>query len=917
MYCFQQWDFKQVILINLLQMKKSLFVFIGLLLCACYSVAQLVKPVPVGFVYPDGNLFKVKDGNGVVTPFYFSGTNNYYLMYKPTSMVDDLLDAMVALDMKVVRMWFFMDGPGRDGVPYLQTAAGVYNEVAYVAIDKVVAAASARGLRIIPVFVNYWSDFGGMQQYATWAGSSATDFYTNTSMKQTYKNYVASWINRTNTVTGVKYKEDPTIFSWQLTNEARGQNGESANVVNWAKEMSDYIRTLDSHHMICMGDEGILNYTYDYCDQKGLYKNFCYSGGQGDWVELLKLSNIDFGTFHSYWVDQWAPYDRTSKLVENTAEGVKWIDIHVDEANKIGKPCILEEYNKADEGSWSTTNDQNRAYVMGEYQKAIRGEGFSPYLNANRSLVVAGDLSWMLTGLNYVDPVEAGYTLSITPPIDVAKLWLYRVKWGSDGHSYSMYDPLASATIKAHTAAMNGKNVIALPAHFTQTSPSPSATGVSISGFLTWGISSNATSYDVVVADNAGFATPIQSESGLKVNTLKLSGLTYNKVYYWKVTAKNILGEQIATNAGISFTTQAPPPAVGGFSLISPSSSNTTIQGTLFKWNSASSADYYNLVVSRNSDLSLPIINVSEVNGLQYQSSVTLDEATTYYWQVTGVNTLSSKVSSVGSFTTVLASPIIDFFESYSNCTDAAASWVRNSGGAMLDVCSESTIGVSEGTKSMKLHYSFNNGGYCGVIKNLGSRNFTGYSGIVFNLSGDGSNNHLTVQIKEASGEYWELSRPVGNGIKDLVTYDFSSFQVTSWSQKNGVLDLNSIAEVALYFGGDGGTSDVYVDKMMLLDPLATNLIEKKGESAKEALQIYPNPAKFNVTIRVPSSAEELVRVEIYSVAGVELFASDLKTSSIGEIYLNVNSMGLNEGVYVVNVEGVTARLIVKLSVLR
>ena len=122
----------------------------------------------------------------------------------------------------------------------------------------------------------------------------------------------------------------------------------------------------------------------------------------------------------------------------------------MEEATKIGKPCILEEYNKADVGLWSDLNDTNRSYVMDEYQKAIRGEGYSPYLKAQRTQAMAGDLSWMLTGLNYVDSVPAGYTLDVNSTTDVGKYWLYRVLWGSDGHSYSMYDPKASAIIKAH-----------------------------------------------------------------------------------------------------------------------------------------------------------------------------------------------------------------------------------------------------------------------------------------------------------------------------------------------------------------------------------------------------------------------------------------------------------------------------------
>ena len=41
-------------------------------------------------------------------------------------------------------------------------------------------------------------------------------FYTDGRVKQAYKNYVHMLLTRTNTYTGVQYKDDPTIFSIEL-----------------------------------------------------------------------------------------------------------------------------------------------------------------------------------------------------------------------------------------------------------------------------------------------------------------------------------------------------------------------------------------------------------------------------------------------------------------------------------------------------------------------------------------------------------------------------------------------------------------------------------------------------------------------------------------------------------------------------
>src|SRR3712207_2940047 len=47
-------------------------------------------------------------------PFRFAGTNNYYLMYKPQAMVDDVLNAAAANGFAVVRTWGFLDIGNQD-----------------------------------------------------------------------------------------------------------------------------------------------------------------------------------------------------------------------------------------------------------------------------------------------------------------------------------------------------------------------------------------------------------------------------------------------------------------------------------------------------------------------------------------------------------------------------------------------------------------------------------------------------------------------------------------------------------------------------------------------------------------------------------------------------------------------------------
>lgn len=53
------------------------------------------------------------------------------------------------------------------------------------------------------------------------AGYTVLDFYRDERVKLLYRHNLCHIANRASSLTGVKYKDDPTIFSWDLVNEPR------------------------------------------------------------------------------------------------------------------------------------------------------------------------------------------------------------------------------------------------------------------------------------------------------------------------------------------------------------------------------------------------------------------------------------------------------------------------------------------------------------------------------------------------------------------------------------------------------------------------------------------------------------------------------------------------------------------------
>ena len=284
--------------------------------------------------------------------FRFAGTNNYYLMYSSRKMVDAVLEKAAANDFNVVRTWGWYDIGNQDGSDSVQGPSnGVYfhywdgTKPAYndgpnglERMDYILAKAREEGVRLIIPFTNNWNAFGGMDQYVRWAGGSYhDDFYRDPRIRGWYKDWVSHVLNRVNTITGVAYKDDPTVLAWELANEPRcvgsgayprSPGCDTELLTDWAAEMSAHVKGIDKNHLVSVGDEGF------YCSDKSSddWTENCSEGV--DTVAFAELPSVDVMSFHLY-PDHW---DRDAAWSED------WIESHIRAADRIGKPVILGEF---------------------------------------------------------------------------------------------------------------------------------------------------------------------------------------------------------------------------------------------------------------------------------------------------------------------------------------------------------------------------------------------------------------------------------------------------------------------------------------------------------------------------------------------------------------------------------------------
>ena len=189
---------------------------------------------------------------------------------------------------------------------------------------------------------------------------------------------------------------------------------------------------------------------------------------------------------------------------------------------------------------------------------------------------------------------------------------------------------------------------LSAPAQFSQLSPANSSAGQEISGTLTWQASSGAVQYDVYLATDTAFSTPVSAnQAGISYS---YSGLTYGASYFWKVVAKNDSGQVTASGAPWSFVTHGPPP--GGFMMVSPPNSATSLLlSGMLNWNSSPNAASYDVYLDQVNPPSVRADSNLADTSAAYDG---LLPGTTYYWKVVAKNPNGSVAASnaVSSFTT-------------------------------------------------------------------------------------------------------------------------------------------------------------------------------------------------------------------------------------------------------------------------
>lgn len=368
-------------------MMKKFFLVAALVLLASAATLFLIASPNTGGSNTRDQFVRQRGGRFFVgqKPFRFVGAN-VALMYRDEDRqrMPETLREAARLGIKVVRVWAFGEGGPNDVKPIgdfddwprhhsFRFAPGQWNEDAFVHLDKVIAEAAKNQIYVNLCLTNWWRDTGGVTQYLRWAGidDAADDsfrfginneramlFYSNPETRRLYREHVERIVTRRNTITGVLYRDDPTIFGWELMNEAQALTGRWEERRAWFAEMSAYIKSLDPNHMVTPGTWG--------------YRS---ASERREWLADHAMPTIDYCDVHNY------PRDDLDSFVNSPAALKEFIENRAAAAYSLRKPMVLGEFGMGVEG----------------YNGASQVEWYKAFFDANARAGAAGAMFWILT----------------------------------------------------------------------------------------------------------------------------------------------------------------------------------------------------------------------------------------------------------------------------------------------------------------------------------------------------------------------------------------------------------------------------------------------------------------------------------------------------------------------------------------
>lgn len=296
-------------------------------------------------------------------PFRYSGPNIEWLglegygphdpmgPHYPTHFeIDDAFATAAEMGAKVVRAQTMGDTVGC--AQCIEPALAKFSDAAFQASDYALAVAAKHNIRLIIPLIGDCAtcNGGGMGQFLAWNHkTSYQDFFTDPATIAAYERHIDAVLNHRNAITGVRYRDDPTIMAWENCNMCGVftllSHGDLSQVSTWSETIGAHIKQLDTHHL--------------YLDTTGVFRAY---------GKIIDNPSTDLVTFEEYphWDALLGAGQRTT--AETFSQDAALVTGH-------GKVFIVNEFGW-DRTNWKATTDLQQALDTLAHDPNISGDDF-------------------------------------------------------------------------------------------------------------------------------------------------------------------------------------------------------------------------------------------------------------------------------------------------------------------------------------------------------------------------------------------------------------------------------------------------------------------------------------------------------------------------------------------------------------
>lgn len=232
---------------------------------------------------------------------------------------EDGFKTLAQMNHSVVRLWNLpMRGPNEEKKSWHYIfGPGQFNEDAFKCADSLFALANRYRVRVIFDLTAESGDYlGGIGTYAAHRGKKRNEFWTDPQLKDDFKTTIRYVLNRTNTITGVAYRDDKAILAWQFGNEMNNAPD------TWLSEIAAYIKSIDANHLVAEtrhmpGKPQIIDPNID------LYTRHFY-GSVDTWLGSMRKETASLKGQRPFFVGEFGPYINGKDLThENVVSKIR------------------------------------------------------------------------------------------------------------------------------------------------------------------------------------------------------------------------------------------------------------------------------------------------------------------------------------------------------------------------------------------------------------------------------------------------------------------------------------------------------------------------------------------------------------------------------------------------------------------